>query len=359
MIRPTGHDTAVQGRAAAALRQDPSAGHIMLSAAGRRVALLRLLRESQRELGLSGGVLAMDLNRLSAAMNVADAAVTVPPYRDPSCLSILLNLCREQAIRLIVPTIDTELAFYASHARQFAELGCHVNISSAATIEIAGDKQKTHEFLTRQGFPTVEQGTPASALADRNRFALPLIIKPRFGSSSIGLSLARTYTEVEARAAQPDLIAQTLALGDEYTVDVYIDRSGRSRCAVPRRRLETRGGEVSKGMTVRHPAVSRLAREVADALPDARGVINIQIFHDPASGALRVIELNARFGGGYPLAHEAGAPMARWLLEETMGRPCTATDDAWRAGVVMLRYDESVFVDCSQVGLEPLANVNG
>ncbi len=57
-----------------------------------------------------------------------------------------------------------------------------------------------------------------------------------------------------------------------------------------------------------------------------------------------IIELNARFGGGFPLSREAGADFPRWMLEELTGRPSTARADGWRAGLVMLRYDAAVFV---------------
>jgi carbamoyl-phosphate synthase large subunit len=55
-----------------------------------------------------------------------------------------------------------------------------------------------------------------------------------------------------------------------------------------------------------------------------------------------VFEINARFGGGYPLAHQAGATFSQWLLEEVAGLPATA-NDRWQDGVLMLRYDSAVF----------------
>jgi carbamoyl-phosphate synthase large subunit len=55
-----------------------------------------------------------------------------------------------------------------------------------------------------------------------------------------------------------------------------------------------------------------------------------------------VFEINARFGGGYPLAHHAGATFARWLLEEAVGLEPTCHND-WRDGVRMLRYDAALF----------------
>ena len=60
---------------------------------------------------------------------------------------------------------------------------------------------------------------------------------------------------------------------------------------------------------------------------------------------MAVIEVNARFGGGFPLAREAGADFPRWLVEEVAGLPSTAREDGWQDGLVMLRYDAAVFVD--------------
>jgi carbamoyl-phosphate synthase large subunit len=65
-----------------------------------------------------------------------------------------------------------------------------------------------------------------------------------------------------------------------------------------------------------------------------------------------VIEINPRFGGGYPLSHAAGADFPRWLLEEALGLPSSAAAGAWRDGLVMLRYDDAVFVDRDAAGLQ-------
>ena len=88
---------------------------------------------------------------------------------------------------------------------------------------------------------------------------------------------------------------------------------------------------------------------VCAALPGAFGTIIVQVFvdgpPDDAATDLAVIEINARYGGGFPLALEAGADFPRWQLEELLGLPSTAAADAWRDGLVMLRYDAAVFVD--------------
>jgi carbamoyl-phosphate synthase large subunit len=69
------------------------------------------------------------------------------------------------------------------------------------------------------------------------------------------------------------------------------------------------------------------------------------------AASIRVIEINTRYGGGYPLSWEAGARYPRWTLEELLGQPTTAAPDQWRDGLTMLRYDDAVFVDAAEVGL--------
>ena len=68
-----------------------------------------------------------------------------------------------------------------------------------------------------------------------------------------------------------------------------------------------------------------------------------QVIFDAARGP-QIIEINARFGGGYPLADRAGGTFARWLLEECADLPSSAHNE-WREGVTMLRYDAAVFGD--------------
>ena len=86
-------------------------------------------------------------------------------------------------------------------------------------------------------------------------------------------------------------------------------------------------------------------------LKGARGCVTIQGFKQ-ADGAMKFIEINPRFGGGYPLSAEAGADFPRWILQMVMGMPLdTDLQDRWEDGQVMLRYDEAIFVEREQIGL--------
>jgi carbamoyl-phosphate synthase large subunit len=167
------------------------------------------------------------------------------------------------------------------------------------------------------------------------------MIKPRAGSSSVGIRVVSAPERLAELGASPDYLAQELLQGEEYTVNLFFDATGRLRCAIPHLRCEVRAGEVAKGITRRHPELEAIARALGETLPGARGALCFQAIVDAAGRAV-VFELNARFGGGYPLAHRAGACFAQWLLEETTGRPSSAHNH-WHDGVLMLRHDHAIF----------------
>jgi carbamoyl-phosphate synthase large subunit len=317
--------------------------NILLSSAGRRVALLNIFRKSLRDLGLEGRVLAADASPLAPALFVADGAARVPPCTAPGFVQEMIDLCERERVRLLIPTVDPELPVLASARDQFAAIGCTVALSSIETVLIGCNKRQTHQFLTAHRLPRVQQFELAEVLAAPKNLPYPLIVKPVVGSASIGVQVI--HDERALSSANGDVVVQALALGDEYTVDVLVDREGRCRCAVPRRRIEVRAGEVSKGVTVRDEPLIRLANDVVQSLPGAFGVLNLQVFIDPVDGAQRIIEINPRFGGGYPLADAAGARMARWLIEIVLGAEPRIAAESWREGLLMLRYDDAIFVE--------------
>jgi len=320
--------------------------NICLSSAGRRVALLDCFRRGMRGLGLSGRVFAVDCSHTAPTFHLADAAWKVPPCTSPDFVPAMLELCAREQIGLVVPTIDTELPAYARHRADFAAIGATAAVSGPETVSIAADKLSTHRWLTDNGFPTVRQALPQEVMANPEPWSFPLIAKPRGGSAGMGVIRVKTMAALEVAAGESDdLVVQEIAPGCEHTVNVYVDGSGRCRCAVPHRRLEVRHGEVSKAVTVKHQGLMKLAKRLVEALPEAYGALNIQCF--VRDGDVRIIEINPRFGGGYPLAQAAGADFPRWLLQETAGLPLDPPEvdsDQWQDNLAMLRYDEAVFV---------------
>ena len=229
--------------------------------------------------------------------------------------------------------------------------GAAVLVSEPATIEICADKGRSSRWLSDNGFAVPTQYSLDDDLAEVRRLSpdhWPLFFKPRQGSSSVGAHPVGSLAELEVAVDRHGPgVAEELVVGDEYTMDCWVDPSGACVGVVPRLRLATRAGEISKGVTVRHERLESEVRAILQALPGVRGPATVQAMM--TSQGPRYIEINPRFGGGYPLSHQAGAWYTAALAAETMGKPVDPAWFSWDDDVVMLRYDEAVFVSRASI----------
>lgn len=314
---------------------------ILVLSAGRRVELCRLLRDDAAAVGMEAVLVAADANpHQSAACLAADESHQLPPAQHNEYGDAVVELVHRCGARLVIPTIDPELRTLALLREQLARHGVLTNVSTLSVVDTARDKLRTASALRDAGLATPRTAHPQDVLTNASSWDWPLIVKPIDGSASLGVAVVST-PQMLADLSRSDSVVQERLTGHEVTVNVFIDDTGMCQAAVPHLRREVRAGEVSKGITFRDPILSDLARAVAAALPGAFGVLCFQVFL--TSGGPVVFEINARFGGGFPLAHRAGAPFTRWLIELAAGRS-PAYHDRWIEGTCMLRHDSAEYV---------------
>lgn len=216
--------------------------NVLVSSAGRRFGLVRAFQSAAIRHG--GTVIATDREpRLSAACQVADVAVRVPPISDPSFTEETLALALTHNVGLVIPTLDTELDVFASVRSDWLDRGIAVSISDPGLVARCRDKRLTARVFEEIGI------SPLREVADD----FPRFIKPISGSLSKDTHTVRSPLELSPRLMdQSRFIHQELidnSVYREYTIDALYSTSGELTCAVPRRRLEVRGGEISKGRT--------------------------------------------------------------------------------------------------------------
>jgi carbamoyl-phosphate synthase large subunit len=316
---------------------------MLFTCIGRRVELLRAFRRAADELGISLEVHGADVSRLSPAIHHVDKPHIVPPVSDTTYVDSLIDLVRRAGITLLVPLIDPELPVLSGAVERFARAGCCALVSSPSVIRTCRDKIATFCALRREGIDTPDTWTWREA-SERKRHRFPYFLKPLTGSAAMGNYVVRNREELRTfgRLVR-DPIVQEFVDGTEHTLDVYTGFDGKPRCVVPRKRLEVRTGEVSKGLIVKDPAIMAAGRRVAEMLGECRGVITVQCIVTPER-RIRVIEINPRFGGGIPLAIHAGADFPKWILSELIGIKPRINPTGFRDDVAMLRFDDSVFV---------------
>ncbi|HUU96556.1 MAG TPA: ATP-grasp domain-containing protein [Phycisphaerae bacterium] len=316
---------------------------MLFTCVGRRIELMRAFQRAAEQLETRLEVHGADVSRLSPAMHLVDKGHLVPPATSRTYIEVLLRLVRRHRIDLLIPLIDPELPLIAAARARFADVGCCALISSESVVRTCRDKLATHKALRQAGIDTPKTWSWSEAIV-RKRHRFPYFLKPRAGSAAMGNHVVRNRDELHTFGQRVhDAIVQEFVEGAEHTLDVYTGFDGRPRCVVPRKRLQVRGGEVSKGLVVKNAAIMAVGHAVANMLHSCRGVITVQCIVT-ADERIRVIEVNPRFGGGAPLAIQAGADFPKWILMELLGRRPRIRSTGFRDDIAMLRFDDSVFV---------------
>jgi carbamoyl-phosphate synthase large subunit len=302
---------------------------IMITGAGRRFDIVASFAQHTT-------VVATETSPLAPGQYAAQIRAIVPRIDDPAYVPELRRLCELHDVGAVIPLIDPDIAVLAA-ARGRGELPALV--PDLAMAEATFDKYETHLLLERLGLPSPPTALPASAGDPGERY--PVIVKPRWGSNSRGINLARDSREAAFFVGYSDepVILQRAMAGPEFSIDCLCDLDGRCLNAIPRSMTESRGGESVKGTVLGDPELVELGRAVAEGV-GARGPCMVQAFRDPELG-LRVTDVNIRFGGGYP-SHMYGALPGRTypelIVRLARGETVEPHVGEFRAGVTFARY---------------------
>ena len=320
--------------------------NVLFTCIGRRVSLLQSFRRAAAQLKINAAFLGTDTTELSSALQLCDKRFLVKPTTHRSYIGQLLSIVKANKVKLLVPTVDLDLKGLSRNEPKFAAAGCRVLVSAPDVIDICQDKRKTYRFLVKNGFDTALTMSVRSVLS-KKKINWPCFIKPWDGSAGRGNAVATNRKELLFYSKRiPNVICQEYVEGTEFTCDVYVDFAMKVRCVVPRKRIEVRAGEMSKGQVVKNARVMDEAAALVEKLGAGPGVITLQLFLTD-DGKVKFIEINPRFGGGAPLSIKAGANFPKWILQELTGRKPNIRPDGFKDGLTMLRYDSEVWLEGS------------
>lgn len=315
--------------------------NILITSAGKRVSLVRIFQEALRKLSLQAKVYTTDMKtEMAPAGFVSDGCFKVPRVTDDNYINRLIDICCTNNIGLIIPTIDTELALLAENKSLLREEGVEVIVSSIDFVCACRDKRKTSALFQQLDICIPE-------IRDKYHPKFPLFAKPYDGSLSKDIYVIRNSEELTPEIMQhPKLIFMEYidkTQYKEFTVDMYYGKDNKVKAIIPRERVEIRAGEINKGYTRKNYLVSFL-KERMSYIPGVVGCICIQLFYNEMTHKVFGIEINPRFGGGYPLSYYAGANFPEYLLREYFLNESLSYTDGWKDNTLMLRYDSEVIV---------------
>ena len=267
-------------------------------------------------------IVSVDPNPYSAGLYWTDSNAIVPFANDPSYReSIRKLLALERPDALLVGT-DTELPLFANFREELEQdYAVKVIVSSSNVVDIANDKYRTYEFLRAAHFDYPESCLIGGQDKLIEKVGFPVIVKPRVGARSVGVSVVRNREELEhAIAGRSDQIIQECVGTDhqEYTASALVF-DGRCLATIVMRR-DLRDGNTYRAYVDEFPELNRIVSDLGTAL-NPFGPANFQ-FRLDAAGKVKVFEINARFSGTTPLRALAGFNEVEMCLRHVlMGEP--------------------------------------
>lgn len=315
--------------------------NVLITSAGKRVVLVKIFQKTLRNLGYNAKVYTTDMKPGMAPAGIeSDGCFPVPKCTDERFIYEILKLCRIYNIGVIIPTIDPELIVLSENRNLFDEIGVELMLSDPEFIRICRDKRKTGSFFS-------ERGIQVPKLLDKYHPVFPMFAKPYDGSLSTNIHVIKNSDSLTKEILEDEKLLFMEYIDKtkykEFTVDMYYGKDHLVKCIVPRERIEIRAGEINKGITRKNYILGFLEQHMGH-LPGVRGCICVQLFYSEDDNDIKGIEINPRFGGGYPLSYHANANFADYVIREyLLGETVSYTDD-WLDNTLMLRYDKDVVV---------------
>ena len=325
--------------------------NILITSAGKRVALTKYFKETLKCYFPEAKVFVTDMNPEMAPVSyVCDGAFKVPRVTASEYPAELLKICEENKVGMIIATIDTELLLLAGPKEEFLEKGIYVMVSDKPFITMCRDKRNTGAFFEERGVrvPTdVNVENVRKGVEGKESLAYPIFAKPYDGSLSTNLHYIKSADELTQEILNdPKLLFMEYIdkkVYKEYTVDMYYGKDNKVKCIVPRERIEIRAGEINKGRTEKNEILTFL-KEKLGYIEGCVGCICVQLFFHPETKDMVGIEINPRFGGGYPLSYNCGGNFPELLIREYFLGEEVDYFDNWKDGMLMLRYDDAIYV---------------
>ncbi len=312
--------------------------NILLTSVGRRAYLVQYFREA---LSGCGEVHVCNSDDLTVAFRYADKSVVSPLIYDDNYIPFLLDYCKENHIDVLLSLFDIDLLMLAKNKKRFEEIGTRVIVADEDFITICNDKWKTYLWLKDNGFNVPKTylsiGEVLGAI-DAGLLKYPIIVKPRFGCGSIAMSVAEdemallyyfsrntravknTYLKYESASVEEKIIFQEFLPGQEHGVDVINDLDGNFVNAIVKKKLAMRSGETDIAETVDNQVIFDEVKRLA-TLSGHVGNLDMDVFM--VDGKPYILEMNARFGGGYPFSHSAGCNLPKAIVQWANGEQPT------------------------------------
>jgi carbamoyl-phosphate synthase large subunit len=304
------------------------------------IAVLKSLRNDP-----SVGLIAADMDGWAAGLYLVPPAAraVIPAGAAPEFAELLLARCLELGVDVVIPTVDSELRPLAAARTAFAQAGVQLMLAPQRALELTLDKLALARACA--SVVRVPRTEPLDEAVHPDSWTYPVIVKPRTGSGSRDISMVMSAEELKNMEPSADFIVQEYLPGEEYSIDVLSDTSGRVVAGVPRIRARVDSGVSVAGRSLHDRELEQFGANVATAV-GLTYISNVQVRRNRESQPA-LLEVNPRAPGAMPLTVASGVDMPRLALDAMRGHPLP--EHAEFCEKAMVRFLEERFLDLSEV----------
>jgi glutathione synthase/RimK-type ligase-like ATP-grasp enzyme len=246
---------------------------------------------------------------------------------DDARLACVKRAVELHGVNVILPACETGVRLLQRHREELLGLAHLPPFPDPETLDIASDKWRLAEFLSRHGIPH-----PSTALysadhqfeAEIDALEFPVLTKPRRGSG--GRDIRRfsdcasllAYLEAHPETRGEHLV-QSFIPGRDVDYSLFA-RRGRVLAHTIQAPLETRHGYAPADAIelFDHPEAAAVAQRLVAAL-GWDGIAHIDLRENRDTGEIRVLEINPRFWSSLLASHAAGVNFPRLASLTALG----------------------------------------
>ena len=321
--------------------------NILITSVGIRGYLVRYFQETLKN---GGKIFAADCSEYSPALYGADDYFILPNVSNKNYVNKLIEICGKNEIEGIVSLNDLELPILAKNKSKFSDKGIEVIVSEPNVVDICYDKYKTFMFLKQNGFSTPKTFVSLEKSLEeieKGDLGFPLLIKPIKGSASIDIKKIYNKKELQNEFDdRKDIIIQEFVEGDEYGVDVFNNTELTPIGIFAKKKIKMRSGETDKAISVYDEGMIEVIGNVAKKL-GFYGPADIDLFK--RGNEYLIMEINPRFGGGYPLSHALGAKFPDKIISLINKTKLEPDYFKYPNNVLMMKQYEIVIKKCENL----------
>lgn len=309
--------------------------NVMLTSVGRRAYMVKYFKEVLKN---EGKVYVCNSDNKSIAFKYADEKVISPLIYDKNYIPFLLEYCQKNEIDIVISLFDIDLLMLARHKKEFEEIGTKVIVSDPQIVEVCNDKWKTYKFLKKNGFHTPLSLLNLNEVFEKitvGELKYPIIVKPRYGCGSISVAIANddddlryltkkvnkdiadTYLKYESLVTNDKVIYQEYLKGQEYGADIINDLHGEMQNVIVRKKLAMRSGETDIAQLIDETVIKETLTRLGKV---TKHIANMDCDVFLIDGVPYILEMNARFGGGYPFSHMGGCNLPKAIVNWAKGK---------------------------------------